>query len=386
MGDGNRPLLGARVLGGIGEAAAADWDACAGGDNPFVSHAFLSALEESGSAAPETGWGPRHLIVEDASGAIVGCAPAYLKSHSYGEYVFDHAWADAFERAGGSYYPKLQVAVPFTPVTGPRLMVRAGSDRETVRRTLIAGCVALARSAGVSSLHVTFPTEAEWRALGAAGFLLRTDRQFHWSNEDYRSFDDFLAQLASRKRKAVRRERRAALDAGLTIETLTGAAITPAHWDAFHRCYVATGERKWGHPYLTRAFFEMLGEAMADRVVLVLAANEGRTIAGALNLVGGDTLYGRNWGALERHPFLHFELCYYRAIDYAIEQGLSRVEAGAQGPHKIARGYLPKITYSAHWIGHEGLRDAIAEYLDHERPAIDAEVEALADHAPFRKG
>ena len=385
MGEGNRPLFGARVLGGIGKVAADDWDACAGGGNPFVSHAFLKALEESGSATPETGWAPRHLIVEDAGGAIVGAAPAYLKSHSYGEYVFDHAWANAFERAGGSYYPKLQVAVPFTPVTGPRLMVRAGSDRETIRRALIAGCVALARNAGVSSLHVTFPTEAEWRGLGAAGFLLRTDRQFHWSNRGYRTFDDFLGQLASRKRKAVRRERREARAAGLTIETLTGAAITSAHWDAFYRCYVATSERKWGHPYLNRAFFEMLGDTMADRVVLVLAANGGRIIAGALNLVGGDTLYGRNWGALERHPFLHFELCYYRAIEYAIERGLSHVEAGAQGPHKIARGYLPKITYSAHWIGHEGLRDAIAEYLDHERPAIDAEVEALADHAPFRK-
>ena len=386
MDDGDRPPVTARVLAGIGEAPAAAWDACAGGGNPFVSHAFLAALEDSGSAAPEVGWAPHHLVVEDAGGVMVGAAPAYLKSHSYGEYVFDHAWADAFERAGGSYYPKLQVAVPFTPVTGPRLMVRAGSDPATVRRALIAGCVALARSAGVSSLHVTFPTEAEWRALGAAGFLLRTDRQFHWSNEGYGSFDDFLAQLASRKRKAVRRERRAARDAGLTIETLTGAAITPAHWDAFYRCYVATSERKWGHPYLNRAFFEMLGDTMADRVVLVLAANGGRIIAGALNLAGGDTLYGRNWGALERHPFLHFELCYYRAIEYAIERGLSHVEAGAQGPHKIARGYLPKITYSAHWIEHEGLRDAIAEYLDHERPAIDAEVEALADHAPFRKG
>ncbi len=386
MGDGNRPLFGARVLGGIGEVAAAAWDACAGGDNPFVSHAFLKALEDSGSATPETGWAPHHLVVEDASGRIVGCAPVYLKSHSYGEYVFDHAWADAFERAGGCYYPKLQVAVPFTPVTGPRLMVRAGADPATVRRALVAGCVALARRAGVSSLHVTFPTEAEWRELGEAGFLLRTDRQFHWSNRGYRSFDDFLAQLASRKRKAVRRERRAALAEGLTVETLTGAAITPAHWDAFYRCYVATSERKWGHPYLNRAFFEMLGEEMADRVVLVMAANRGRTIAGALNLVGGDTLFGRNWGALEHHRFLHFELCYYRAIEYAIERGLSRVEAGVQGPHKIARGYLPKITYSAHWIGHKGLRDAVAHYLDHERPAIEAEVEALADHAPVRKG
>ena len=386
MGDSDRGAFTARLLGGIGEVAAADWDACAGAANPFVSHAFLKALEDSGSATAETGWAPRHLVVEDAAGRLAGAAPMYLKSHSYGEYVFDHAWADAFERAGGSYYPKLQVAVPFTPVTGPRLMVRAGADGETVRRALIAGCIALARRAGVSSLHITFPTEAEWRALGAAGFLLRTDRQFLWRNRGYGSFDDFLGELASRKRKAVRRERRAALAAGLTIETLSGAAITPAHWDAFFRCYLATSDRKWGHPYLTREFFELLGATMADRVVLVMAANEGRTIAGALNLVGDDTLYGRNWGALERHPFLHFELCYYRAIDYAIAHRLGRVEAGAQGPHKIARGYLPELTYSAHWIENRGLRDAIADYLDHERPAVDAEVEALADHAPFRKG
>ncbi len=386
MDDGDRPPFTARVLAGIGEAPAAAWDACAGGGNPFVSHAFLAALEDSGSAAPVVGWAPHHLVVEDAGGVIVGAAPAYLKSHSYGEYVFDHAWADAFERAGGRYYPKLQVAVPFTPVTGPRLMVRAGADQDTVKRALIAGCIALARRAGVSSLHVTFPTEAEWRTLGAVGFLLRTDRQFQWRNRGYASFDDFLGRLASRKRKAVRRERREALAAGLTIETLTGAAITSAHWDAFYRCYIATSERKWGHPYLTREFFELLGETLADRVVLVMTANEGRIIAGALNLVGADALYGRNWGALERHPFLHFELCYYRAIDYAIANGLSRVEAGVQGPHKIARGYLPELTYSAHWIENRGLRDAIADYLDHERPAVDAEVEALADHAPFRKG
>jgi len=255
-----------------------------------------------------------------------------------------------------------------------------------VRRALIAGAVEVARRTGVSSLHVTFPPEDEWRALGAAGFLLRTSRQFLWRNRDYGSFEDFLADLASRKRKSVRRERREALAAGLDVETLSGAAITPDHWDAFFRCYIATSDRKWGHPYLNRAFFDRLGAAMAERVVLVMASREGRYIAGALNLVGGDTLYGRNWGALERHRFLHFELCYYRAIDYAIAHGLKRVEAGAQGPHKIARGYLPELVYSAHWIEHAGLRDAVADYLDHERPAIDAEVDALADHAPFRRG
>ena len=386
MGDSDRALYSARVVGGIDAVPAAAWDACAGDDNPFVSHAFLKALEDSGSATAEVGWAPYHVVVEDARGTIVGTVPAYLKSHSYGEYVFDHAWADAFARAGGAYYPKLQVAVPFTPVTGPRLMVRAGADAATVRRALVAGCVEVARRAGVSSLHVTFPTEAEWRALGVVGFLLRTDRQFMWRNRGYGSFDDFLADLTSRKRKAVRRERREALAEGLTVETLTGAAITSAHWDAFYRCYIATSAAKWGHPYLTRAFFELLGETMADRVVLVMAANEGRIIAGALNLVGSDALYGRNWGALEHHRFLHFELCYYRAIDHAIANKLSRVEAGAQGPHKIARGYLPELTYSAHWIENRGLRDAIADYLDHERPAVDAEVEALADHAPFRRG
>ena len=399
MGDSDRPLFTARILGGIGEVPAAEWDACAGlpspkrssgfaqaGDgNPFVSHAFLSALEESGSASAETGWAPRHLAVEAPGDRIVGVAPMYLKSHSFGEYVFDHAWADALERAGGRYYPKLQVAVPFTPVTGPRLMVRDGAPLAKVRRALIAAAAEIARRSGASSLHVTYPTEAEWRELGEAGFLLRTGQQFHWSNRGYVTFDDFLSDLASRKRKTVRRERREALSAGLNVEILTGNDLKTSHWDAFFECYIATGNRKWGIPYLNRDFFDRLGQSLGGKVVLMFAARDGHTIAGALNLMGADTLYGRNWGCIEHHPFLHFELCYYRAIEFAIERGLGRVEAGVQGPHKIARGYLPKITYSAHWIGHKGLRDAIADYLDHERPAIDAEVEALADHAPFRK-
>ena len=386
MGDSDRPLFTARALGGIGEVSAADWDACAGPGNPFVSHAFLKALEDSGSANPETGWAPRHLVVVDVIGRVVGAAPMYLKSHSYGEYVFDHAWAGAFERAGGRYYPKLQVAVPFTPVTGPRLMVLPGAAAASSRRALIAASLELTRRAGVSSLHVTFATEAEWRALGEAGFLLRTDRQFHWTNKGYRTFDEFLADLSSRKRKAIRRERKAALSDGLTVETLTGTDLKTKHWDAFFECYIATADGKWGIPYLTRDFFERLGQTLGDKVALMLAARDGRTVAGALHLIGSDTLYGRNWGCVEHHRFLHFELCYYRAIEFAIEHRLASVEAGAQGPHKIARGYLPVATYSAHWIRHAGLRDAVDDFLHHERVAIDAEVDLLAAHSPFRKG
>ena len=390
MGDSDRPAYTVKVLSGIGEVRAADWDACAGVDNglgnPFVRHAFLAALEDSGSAVPQAGWAPRHLVVEDGAGRVAGVAPMYLKSHSQGEYVFDHGWAAAFERAGGHYYPKLQVSVPFTPVTGPRLMTRPGPDAPSVRRALTAACVEVTARAEVSSLHVTFLPEAEWRALGAAGFLLRSDRQFHWINAGYDAFDGFLAGLASRKRKAVRRERRAAAASGLRVEVLTGSDLKSIHWDAFFECYMATSDRKWGYPYLTRDFFDRLGAAMADNVVLMMASDEGRYVAGALNLMGADALYGRNWGALGHYPFLHFELCYYRAIEFAIDRGLARVEAGAQGPHKIARGYLPVHTYSAHWIRHEGLRDAVDDYLGRERAAVDAEVEALATYAPFRKG
>jgi predicted N-acyltransferase len=385
MGDSDRPTFVARAFGAIDEVPPGDWDACAGADNPFVSHAFLAALEGSGSASTEQGWAPHHIVVEDAAGRVAGAVPMYLKSHSYGEYVFDHGWADAFERAGGHYYPKLQVSVPFTPVTGPRLLVRPGADEPRVTDALIAGCLDLARRAEVSSLHVTFPTEPEWRRLGEAGFLLRTSRQFQWTNRGYQCFDDFLAQLASRKRKAVRRERRDALGTGITVETLTGNSIKPKHWDAFFECYIATSDRKWGIPYLSRAFFQRLGETLADRVVLVLAAHDGRYVAGALNLRGANTLYGRNWGCLEHHPFLHFELCYYRAIDFAIAHGLERVEAGAQGTHKIARGYLPELTYSAHWIAHGSLRDAVARFLEHERRGIEAEMAAFGDYSPFRR-
>ena len=385
MGDSDRPTYVAKVVKGIGDIDAGDWDACAGGDNPFVCHAFITALEESGSASAETGWAPHHLVIEDALGRVQGAAPLYLKNHSQGEYVFDHGWADAFERAGGHYYPKFQLSVPFSPVTGPRLMTRPGPAAEAARRALIAACQELTMRAGASSLHVTFTTEDEWRALGDAGFLQRSDRQFHWKNHGYENFEGFLASLASRKRKAVRRERREALRPGLIIETLTGNDIKSKHWDAFFACYIATSHGKWGYPYLKRDFFTRLGETMAERVALIMASDDGAYVAGALNLIGADTLYGRNWGCLGHYPFLHFEVCYYQAIQFAIERGLACVEAGAQGPHKIARGYLPVRTNSAHWIRHPGLRDAVRDYLNHERDAVDDEIAALADYSPFRK-
>lgn len=353
-------------------------------NNPFISHAFLSSLEDSGAVGGRTGWTPLHLVVEGADGTVRAVAPCYGKSHSLGEYVFDHGWAEAFERAGGRYYPKLQVAVPFTPATGRRLLVRPGAGAETARRGLVAGLRALRREIDASSVHVTFLPQEEWHFLAEEGFLLRTDRQFHWANEGYQTFEDFLAALSARKRKAIRRERRDALAAGITVELLTGSDLTEAHWDAFFAFYQDTGSRKWGRPYLPRAFFSLVGERMADRILLVMARRDGRYIAGALNFIGENTLYGRNWGAIEHHPFLHFELCYYQAIDFAIRHGLARVEAGAQGEHKLARGYRPTLTYSAHDIAHPGLRRAVADYLERERAAIAAEVEVLAEELPYR--
>lgn len=377
--------LEAHVLPSIGAVAPADWDRCAGAANPFVRHAFLSALEESGSSAAETGWLPRHVVLENGAGAVLGAVPMYLKSHSYGEYVFDHGWAEAFERAGGRYYPKLQIAVPFTPVTGPRLLAPEGPEAGAVRAALLGACVELCGRLGASSLHVTFPTEAEFDLMGEAGLLRRTGVQFHWLNEGYGSFDDFLDSLASRKRKQIRKERRVVAEAGISIETLSGADIEERHWDAFFAFYRETGSRKWGVPYLTRPFFSMLGERMGDAVVMVMVERAGRPVAAALNLAGADTLYGRNWGCIEDHRFLHFEACYYRAIDYAIAHGLKRVEAGAQGPHKLARGYLPVPTYSNHWVADEGLRDAVSRYLVHETRQVDAELAVLEKHGPFRR-
>ena len=374
-----------RILGGIGEVAPEAWDACAGPDDPFVGHAFLSALEESGSASPEHGWQPQHLTLEGPDGALLGAVPLYLKSHSYGEYVFDWAWADAYERAGGRYYPKLQASVPFTPVTGPRLLVRADAEAASVRATLIAGLQEVARRGGVSSLHVTFPTRPEWDQLGESGFLKRRGRQYHFHNPGYGSFEDFLGTLTSRKRKMIRKERAKVAETGITIRTLSGPDIKAEHWDAFYHFYLTTSDRKWGRPYLTRDFFHRLGESLAERVALVLAEDGGRLVAGALNLIGGNALYGRNWGCLGHYRFLHFEACYYRAIDFAIERGLKRVEAGAQGEHKIQRGYLPVETYSAHWIADPAFRDAVARFLDQEQHQVQAEIQILTDYSPFRR-
>jgi uncharacterized protein len=389
-----------RIESSIREIKREDWDACAYGaesnsqvgesisqidrHNPFISHDFLSSLEDSGAVSGRTGWRPQHALVESESGGILAAMPCYLKSHSQGEYVFDHGWAEAYERAGGDYYPKLQVAVPFTPVTGPRLLVRDGPHADAARQTLIAGGIELAKRRNASSLHITFPTEAEWKFLSDLGLLARTDRQFHWLNEGYDTFDDFLSALASRKRKAVARERREAQD-GVEIVRLTGSDLTEEVWDAYFDFYMDTGMRKWGRPYLNRAFFSIVSAAMADRIVLIMAKRAGRWIAGALNFLGDRTIYGRYWGAIEHRPFLHFELCYYQAIEFAIDRKLARVEAGAQGQHKIARGYVPVTTYSAHYIAHPGLRRAIADYLVHERGYVQAEAEELAAMAPFRK-
>ncbi|MFZ0623632.1 MAG: GNAT family N-acetyltransferase [Pseudolabrys sp.] len=354
-------------------------------NNPFISHEFLSSLEESASVGDRTGWQPRYLLAEDVAGSLIGAAPSYVKTHSRGEYVFDHGWAEAFERAGGDYYPKLQIAVPFTPVTGPRLLAAPGPLADAVRGALGDALIEITTASELSSAHVTFLTEPEWRALGKCGFLQRTDQQFHWVNADYANFDDFLNHLASRKRKTIRRERKEALRAGIEVCWLTGADLTEAVWDAFFAFYMETGSRKWGRPYLTRDFFSIVGQKMRDRILLVMARRAGRWIAGAINFIGDGTLYGRNWGATEHHPFLHFELCYYQAIDYAIAHGLKRVEAGAQGEHKLARGYLPHTTYSAHFIADPALRRAVADFLSRERVYVQAAAEELAAAAPFRK-
>ncbi len=372
----------------IDDIDASTWDALANPDqatsNPFVSHAFLSALERSGSVGGRTGWRPCHLALEQG-GRITGVAPCYLKTHSKGEYIFDYGWAEAYERAGGQYYPKLQMAVPFTPVPGPRFLVGVDDGAEVRERMLFAGAIALAQQTDASSVHATFLTEKEWERAGASGWLQRTDQQFHWQNAGYSSFEDFLASLASRKRKAVRKERSEALSAGVEIEHLTGQDISEAHWDAFFDFYLETGSRKWGRPYLNRRFFSLLGASMADRCLLVMVRREGNYIAGALNLIGGDCLYGRYWGAIEHHPFLHFEVCYYQAIEIAIARKLSRVEAGAQGEHKLARGYMPTPTYSVHWIADPSFRKAVARYLVEERDYMAQHRLALAEYGPYRK-
>jgi predicted N-acyltransferase len=382
-----------RAAAGIGAFTRNEWDNLGGttrtsaaGYNPFLSFDFLSALEEAGCAVQRTGWQAHHLRLESGDGRLLGALPCYAKSHSQGEYVFDHGWADAFERAGGSYYPKLQCSVPFTPVTGPRLLVTRGEDEASVKAGLAAALKAVTDRLGVSSAHITFLPQADMPALEQAGFLHRTDKQFHFFNEGFASYDDFLATLASRKRKALKKERREALAGGIAIERLTGKAITERAWDDFFAFYMDTGGRKWGRPYLNRKFFSLIGERMADDILLVMAKRDGRYIAGAINFIGSDALYGRNWGCIEDHPFLHFEVCYHQAIDFAIERGLKVVEAGAQGEHKLARGYRPVTMHSAHYIAHPGLRRAVADYLGRERAEVAAMSDYLDEHTPFRKG
>src|SRR5256714_1128111 len=373
-----------RVHGAIAEIAPEAWDACAGDINPTVSHVFLNALEESGSCSARNGWAPQHLSFSDPAGRIIGAVPMYLKSHSYGEYVFDWGWADAYERSGGRYYPKLLSAVPFTPVPGPRLLIAPGAPVET-KRHLIAGMVELTRQRKISSLHINFPEAEDFEAFGEAGFLPRIGQQFHWTNDGYRDFDDYLAALNSRKRKAVKKERREALaDGAIEIEVLTGSDLNEKVWDAFYKLYLATSDRKWGSAYLNRRFFRLIGERMPDNIVLVMARHGADYIAGAFNILGRETIYGRNWGAYREYRFLHFECCYYRAIEFAIDHGLKRVEAGAQGPHKLQRGYLPVPTYSAHWIPDPAFRRAVAAFLAREREMVAEKIEQLSEFSPFR--
>lgn len=383
-----------RILQSLSEVEARQWNRLAGfkpgpdgHGNPFLSHEFLHALEESGSASPATGWLGQHLLLEKPGEAAIAAMPCYLKSHSQGEYVFDHGWADAYERAGGRYYPKLQSCVPFTPATGPRLLTgSAPENTDVLRQALLSGLQQLTEKRQASSAHLTFMPEAEWHAAGKAGYLLRTDRQFHWQNEDYRDFETFLGSLSSRKRKAIRRERKPFLDSsGITIDWLTGSDLTEDVWDRFFEFYIDTGSRKWGRPYLTRSFFSLVGEKLPDNILLVMARRDRKYIAGAINFISSDCLFGRHWGCLEHVDFLHFEVCYYQAMEYAIAHGLARVEAGAQGEHKLARGYVPVTTRSAHHIDHPGLRNAVADYLEMERRQVSLEKEILAEHAPFRK-
>ncbi len=378
----------ARTAPSMAAIAPVEWDAIANPKgqpyNPFVSHAFLNALEESGSASAETGWAPHHILLE-RDNKVVAAAPAYLKSHSQGEYVFDYGWAEAFENAGGRYYPKLQLSVPFTPVTGPRLLISPGDDAELYRTALASAIAQVTDQSALSSAHITFLPKPDWDALGRLGFLQRTDQQFHWQNKGYESFEDFLAALSSAKRKALRRERARAVEDGIEIKWITGREATEADWDAFWVFYQDTGARKWGYPYLTRPFFSLLAKRMADDVLLIFAYRDGQPIAGALNMVGGDTIYGRYWGCTEHHKFLHFELCYYQAIDYAIAKCLKTVEAGAQGGHKLVRGYEPVTTYSAHWIADPNFRTAVDNYLEQERRHVAEDQTHLKRHLPFRK-
>ena len=377
--------LSLRSIDGIGKIDPAAWDACAGADNPFLLHGFLRAMEESGSASTRSGWQPTHLLVENKQGELLAAAPLYAKDHSYGEYVFDWGWAEAWHNAGRQYYPKLQSAVPFTPATGRRILVRPDQDRAAMTALLGDAMASVVDQNKLSSAHITFLTQEEALALEARGWMLRIGEQYHWHNQGYRTFDDFLAALSSRKRKAIRKEREKANSLGVEIHCLSGDDLKPSHWDAFYRFYLDTSDKKWGQAYLTRGYFDRLTGPLAERVMLVMAKQDGQWVAGALNFIGSDALYGRNWGSLGDFRFLHFEMCYYRAIDFAIERGLAKVEAGAQGEHKISRGYLPVPTYSVHWIREKPLRDAVAGFLDRERVAMLRQIELQAEEGPYRQ-
>lgn len=372
--------IAVHILAGADDICAADWNALAGPENPFMQHGFFKAVEDSRSACAETGWMAAHFCIKDEADKPVALMPAYIKSHSQGEYVFDHSWADAYHRAGGDYYPKLQASVPFTPATGPRLLSRDPS----LKLALLKGAQNFARQKGISGLNLTFLTPEDKAICAKAGLALRTDQQFHWQNNGYQHFDDFLAALSSRKRKNIRKERKQALAAGLTVEHLKGTDITEAHWDAYYEFYLDTGARKWGRPYLNRDCFSLFSEFLGDQVMLIMAKRGERYIAGALNFIGQETLFGRYWGAIEHHPCLHFEICYYQAIDYAIAHGLKTVEAGAQGEHKLARGYVPTPTYSAHWMSNAGFHSAVEDYLRRERAAVERDIEFLSTMTPFK--
>ncbi|PPR09511.1 MAG: hypothetical protein CFH41_02541 [Alphaproteobacteria bacterium MarineAlpha11_Bin1] len=372
-----------KILSSLSEVSAEDWDGCAGPDNPFISHMFLKTLEDSSAACNETGWLPQHVVIEDPAGGLIGAAPCYLKYHSHGEYVFDWGWADAYTRAGGKYYPKLQVSVPFSPVTGPRLLVRDGEDKIHTRKMLATGLVELAKQHNSSSLHITFTQEEECQDLKEMSFLIRQGQQFHWHNQGFKNFEDFLESLNSRKRKMIRKERDAA-NAAVNIEVLTGDDLTEHHMQSFYHFYRNTVDRKWAHAYLTYEFFQLLRERMSKNVVLMMASCNGDYVAGALNMRGPDTLWGRNWGCSEHFKMLYFETCFYRGIEFAIENGLSKVEAGAQGPHKISRGYLPSATYSLHWIRDDAFRRAVADFVDRERCGVEHEMDLLSALSPFK--
>ena len=375
----------ARIVENISDISAKDWNSLAGNENPFISHEFLTALEETDCATQRTGWLPHHLIIEDEKKKIIAASPLYIKSHSQGEYVFDHGWANAWEQAGGNYYPKMQVSIPFAPITGPRLLTNSSSLTEDSKLSLIKALEAVCLKLNLSSVHVTFSTEYEWDLMGKSGWVQRIGRQYHWHNRGYNSFEDFLDELTSRKRKAIRKERRSIFEQNIVVRPYVGEDIKASHWDSFYRFYVDTYDRKWGYPYLTRAFFEALQERLGDSVVLMIAELGDIPVAGALNLCSSDALYGRNWGCIQDFPFLHFETCYYQAIDFAIAHNLSRVEAGTQGPHKIQRGYEPVETYSAHYIPNNSFRDAVENFCREEKREVEWEILKTNEHSPYRQ-